>query len=85
MIRKIVYKWEIKGALVIKFYFHPQLTSLFHSWMQCVMLLSQIKVNSMAIVRMKSLVVNEKVKQSGMLSSAGDALTSNVEQVMRYT
>lgn len=53
--------------------------------MQCVMLLSQIKVNSMAIVRMKSLVVNEKVKQSGMLSSAGDALTSNVEQVLHYS
>lgn len=49
--------------------------------MQCVMHLAQIKVNSMAIVRMKSLDVNDPVKQSGMLSSVADALTSNVEQV----
>ncbi|XP_059627848.1 uncharacterized protein LOC132270675 isoform X2 [Cornus florida] len=48
---------------------------------QFVILLSQIKVNSMAIVRMKYLDVYGPLTQSGKFSPAGDALTSNVEQV----
>ncbi|KAK2988946.1 hypothetical protein RJ640_026214, partial [Escallonia rubra] len=45
---------------------------------QCVILLAQIKVNCMAIVRMKSSDVNKPVDQSGVSSSAG---VSSVEQV----
>lgn len=47
---------------------------------QCVILLSQIKVNSMAIVRLNFLDVNGK-EESAILSSGGNALTSTVEQV----
>ncbi|XP_052180260.1 uncharacterized protein LOC127793547 isoform X2 [Diospyros lotus] len=46
-----------------------------------VILLSQIKVNSMAIVRMKLLDVYGPTAQSGKCSQAGDALMSNLEQV----
>uniref|UniRef100_A0A5B7BBN2 Putative SET and MYND domain-containing protein 4 isoform X1 n=1 Tax=Davidia involucrata TaxID=16924 RepID=A0A5B7BBN2_DAVIN len=48
---------------------------------QIVILLSQIKVNSMAIVRMNFLDVYGPLTQSGKFSPAGNALTSNVEQV----
>ncbi|KAI8031024.1 hypothetical protein LOK49_LG01G01123 [Camellia lanceoleosa] len=46
-----------------------------------VILLSQIKVNSMAIVRMKFPDVYCSMDQSGKFSQAGGALTSNLEQV----
>ncbi|KAK3005108.1 hypothetical protein RJ639_016525, partial [Escallonia herrerae] len=45
---------------------------------QCVILLAQIRVNCMAIVRMKSSNVNKPVDQSGLSSSAG---VSSMEQV----
>ncbi|XP_021752493.1 histone-lysine N-methyltransferase ASHR1-like isoform X1 [Chenopodium quinoa] len=45
-----------------------------------IILISQIKVNSMAIVRMKSSDVSNPSKQSGNLSLPGDSMTSNFEQ-----
>ncbi|XP_077223586.1 tetratricopeptide repeat (TPR)-like superfamily protein isoform X2 [Tasmannia lanceolata] len=48
---------------------------------QLVILISQIKVNSMAIVHMKSLDAYGALGQSGKLSAIEDALISNVEQV----
>ncbi|KAL6499089.1 hypothetical protein OROGR_028110 [Orobanche gracilis] len=49
--------------------------------MQCIILLCQIKVNSIAIVRLNSLDEKELMVLSTMLSVAGNALTSTVEQV----
>ncbi|XAR66066.1 Histone-lysine N-methyltransferase [Bertholletia excelsa] len=46
-----------------------------------VILLSQIRVNSMAIVRMKSLDAYDPMDQAGKFSQPGDVLTSNMEQV----
>ncbi|KAL6980953.1 hypothetical protein U1Q18_022589 [Sarracenia purpurea var. burkii] len=46
-----------------------------------VTLLSQIKVNSMAIVRMKFLDVYGSLDEAGKLSQDGAALTNNVEQI----
>lgn len=46
---------------------------------QTIILISQIKVNSMAIVRMKS--VDDPPDQFRKLTSVGDALTSSLEQV----
>lgn len=51
-------------------------------WMQTIILISQIRVNSMAIVRMKS--VDDPPDQFRKLTSVGDALTSSLEQVNGY-
>ncbi|CAK9145871.1 unnamed protein product [Ilex paraguariensis] len=48
---------------------------------QCVMLLSKIKFNSMAVVRMNFIDVDGPQVHSRMFSSAGDSLTSTMEQV----
>ncbi|KAL8149350.1 uncharacterized protein LOC141708702 isoform X2 [Apium graveolens] len=48
---------------------------------QCIILLCQIKVNSIAIVRMNSFDGKESMVPSTLLSLAGNALTSTVEQV----
>ncbi|KAL6509635.1 hypothetical protein OROGR_022945 [Orobanche gracilis] len=48
---------------------------------ECIILLCQIKVNSIAIVRLNSLDEKELMVPSTMLSVAGNALTSTVEQV----
>lgn len=50
--------------------------------MQIVMLISQIRVNSMAIVRMKSADVNGLSDLFRKSSHSEGALTSNVEQVV---
>lgn len=65
----------------VQYYYSASAVTFFLvSWVQCVILLSQIKVNSMAIVRLNFLDVNGK-EESAILSSAGNALTSTVEQV----
>lgn len=51
------------------------------SFAKVVILISQIKVNSMAIVRMKCTDMHHPLNQSGNLSLPGDILTSNLEQV----
>lgn len=48
---------------------------------QCIILLCQIKVNSIAIVRLNSLDEKESMVPSTISSLAGNALTSTVEQV----
>ncbi|KAK1399708.1 SET domain-containing protein [Heracleum sosnowskyi] len=48
---------------------------------QCIILLCQIKVNSIAIVRLNSLDGKESMVPSTILSPAGNSLTSTVEQV----
>ncbi|KAF8397071.1 hypothetical protein HHK36_018709 [Tetracentron sinense] len=53
----------------------------FLSWMQLVILLSQIKVNSMAVAHMKSRDASRPLGQPRRLSPTEGALTSNVEQV----
>lgn len=58
------------------------ITFLLISDMQCIILLCQIKVNSIAIVRMNSLDGKESMVPSTTLSLAGNALTSSVEQVL---
>ena len=54
---------------------------LFVSYMQCIILICQIKVNSIAIVRLNSLDAKELVVPSTVSSFAGNALTSTIEQV----
>lgn len=49
--------------------------------MQIVILISQIRVNSMTIFRMKSADVNGPLHQFGKFSHSEVSLTSNVEQV----
>lgn len=51
----------------------------FYIWFQVVVLISQIRVNSMTIVRMKSSDIHGHDDQSDKVSSG--ALTSSVEQV----
>lgn len=53
-------------------------------WMQTIILISQIRVNSMAIVRMKSVDIHGPPDQFARFSSIGDAFTSSVEQVRAY-
>jgi hypothetical protein len=53
--------------------------------MQTVILISQIRVNSMTIVRMKSADVNGLPDQFRKFSPTGGALTSNVEQVCLHS
>ncbi|XP_017253346.1 uncharacterized protein LOC108223538 isoform X2 [Daucus carota subsp. sativus] len=48
---------------------------------QCIILICQIKVNSIAIVRLNSLDAKELVVPSTVSSFAGNALTSTIEQV----
>ena len=54
---------------------------VFVMFIQTVILLSQIRVNSMAIIRMKSVDIHTQADQSGKVSSGG-ASTSSVEQVL---
>lgn len=49
--------------------------------MQIVILISQIRVNSMTVFRMKSADVNGPLHQFGKFSHSEVSLTSNVEQV----
>ena len=53
-------------------------------WMQLIILISQIKVNSIAIVRMKFMDGYSPLDQSVNFSPAGGAFTSNMEQVCAY-
>lgn len=53
--------------------------------MQIVILISQIRVNSMSIVRVKSADVNGLLDQFGKFSPTEGALTSNIEQVCLHS
>lgn len=50
--------------------------------MQLAVLISQIKVNSMAVVHMKSPDACEQGKHSGGLSPMDNTLTNQIEQVL---
>lgn len=52
--------------------------------LQIVILISQIRVNSMTVVRMKSIDYHDLVGQFGKFSSLEGGPTSNVEQVCIY-
>lgn len=52
--------------------------------LQLVILIAQIKVNSMAIIRIKSRDADGPLDQSGILGLTGDTLTSNAQQVSLY-